>query len=197
MNENETTQKNTENKDFTANEELNENANDCSCEQDNADTLSENQNDDADKMSEDMTSQVAEWKDKYIRLAAEYENYRKRTAREKLELISKGGEDVIKSILAIIDDMERALEANEKTQDIDSIREGLTLIYKKLIQTMTQLGVSEIEAVGNELDTDLHEAIAKIPALTPEQKGKIIDVVQKGYKLKDKVVRFAKVVVGE
>jgi molecular chaperone GrpE len=197
MNDNKTACKDTENKDFAANTEQQATENGCECGQESTDTLTDKQDNDADNVSEDLTSQVAEWKDKYIRLAAEYENYRKRTSREKLELISKGGEDVIKSILAIVDDMERAIDANEKTEDINSIREGLVLIYKKLMQTMTQQGVTEIEAIGNELDTDLHEAIAKIPAFEPSQKGKIIDVVQKGYKLKDKVVRFAKVVVGE
>ena len=197
MSENNKADKGAENKDFNAEVEQNEKEMAVGGESAAADNVADEVAADADNVAEQLTDQVAEWKDKYIRLAAEYENYRKRTSREKLELISKGGEDVIKAILAIVDDMERALDANEKTEDINSIREGLVLIYKKMMQTMTQLGVSEIEAVGNELDTDLHEAIAKIPAFEPAQKGKIIDVVQKGYKLKDKVVRFSKVVVGE
>lgn len=142
-------------------------------------------------------AEAAQWKDKYLRLSAEFDNYRKRTLKEKMDLIAAGGEDVIKSILGIVDDLDRALLAVENAKDVESLREGVRLIAQKLDGTLKSRGVSEIEAIGLPLDTDLHEAVAKIPVQEEAKKGKIIDVVQKGYKLKDKVVRYAKVVVGE
>lgn len=161
-----------------------------------ADNMSE-ENSDQDAKSSDMTDEASEWKDKYLRLVAEFDNYRKRTLREKMDLIASGGEDVIKSLLAIMDDIDRALDAMTKSDDIEAIRQGIVLIHQKLIDTLHAKGVEEISAIGQELDTDLHEAVAKFPVAEEEKKGKVIDVVQKGYKLKDKVVRFAKVVVGE
>ena len=137
-----------------------------------------------------------QWQDKYLRLVAEFDNYRKRTDKEKKGLIALGGEDVIKSLLGVMDDIDRALVAMSQTDDIESVRKGIELIHQKLLDTLHGKGVQEIEAVGNEFDTDLHEAVAKLP-VEDDKKGKIIDVVQKGYKLKDKVVRYAKVVVGE
>lgn len=161
-----------------------------------ADNMSE-ENPDQDAKSSDMADEASEWKDKYLRLVAEFDNYRKRTLREKMDLIASGGEDVIKSLLAIMDDIDRALDAMTKSDDIEAIRQGIVLIHQKLIDTLHAKGVEEISAIGQELDTDLHEAVAKFPVAEEEKKGKVIDVVQKGYKLKDKVVRFAKVVVGE
>ena len=149
-----------------------------------------------DDTSARMAAAESEWQDKYLRLVAEFDNYRKRTLREKMDLIASGGEDVIKSLLTVMDDIDRALDAMSKSSDIDSIRQGIVLIHQKLLETLHAKGVEEITAIGKELDTDLHEAVAKFP-VSDEKKGKIIDVVQKGYKLKDKVVRFAKVVVGE
>ena len=149
-----------------------------------------------EKELEDAQAVIEEQKDKYLRLSAEFDNYRKRTLREKMDLIASGGEDVIKSLLTVMDDIDRALDAMSKSSDIDSIRQGIVLIHQKLLETLHAKGVEEITAIGKELDTDLHEAVAKFP-VSDEKKGKIIDVVQKGYKLKDKVVRFAKVVVGE
>ena len=143
-----------------------------------------------------VAAEVAEWKDKYLRLQAEFDNYRKRTLKEKMDLVAAGGEDVIKEMLCVVDDMERAQASMAASDNIDSIREGVELIARKLSEVMRAKGVSEIEAVGLPLDTDLHEAIAKFP-VEDERKGLIIDVVQKGYKLKDKVIRYAKVVVGE
>ena len=147
--------------------------------------------------SEEWKSQAEEWKDKYMRLSAEFDNYRKRTLKEKMELITSGGEDIIKAILTVVDDMDRAVASLEVSTDAESVRKGVELISQKLGDTLRSKGVSEIEALGEELDTDLHEAVAKIPAPDQTQKGKILDVVQKGYKLKDKVIRYAKVVVGE
>ncbi|MBO5759493.1 MAG: nucleotide exchange factor GrpE [Rikenellaceae bacterium] len=142
-------------------------------------------------------AEAAGWKDKYIRLQAEFDNYRKRTLKEKMELVATGGEDVIKSLLGVMDDLERALNAVRTATDVDALRAGVEMIDGKFREVLRGKGVEEIDAMGKEFDVDLHEAIAKIPAPTPEAKGKIVDVVQKGYKLKDKVVRYAKVVVGE
>ncbi|MBO7197839.1 MAG: nucleotide exchange factor GrpE [Tidjanibacter sp.] len=158
----------------------------------------------ADKVAEGEVAESAktanaeaeEWKDKYLRLSAEFDNYRKRTLREKMELIESGGEDVIKAMLAVADDFDRALGAMQTATDVASVREGVELIHLKMKETLKGRGVSEIEAIGLPLDTDLHEAVAKFPA-GDDKKGLIIDVVQKGYKLKEKVIRYAKVVVGE
>lgn len=147
--------------------------------------------------SEKMAAEIAEWRDKYVRLSAEFDNYRKRTLKEKMDLMSSAGEDVIKSLLPVMDDLERALAATEKASDVAAVREGVVLISNKLRDTLRGRGLAEIEAVGQELDTDFHEAVAKIPAQDETQKGRIIDVVQKGYKLNDKVIRHSKVVVGE
>ena len=164
------------------------------------------QTEEADKVAEECVTEsdkttprnneAEEWKDKYIRLSAEFDNYRKRTLREKMELIESGGEDVIKSMLSVMDDFDRALSAMQSATDVASVREGVELISQKMRDALKAKGVSEIAAKGEVLDTDLHEAVAKFPA-GEEQKGKVIDVVQKGYKLKEKVVRYAKVVVGE
>lgn len=147
--------------------------------------------------SVNLAEEAAKWQDKYIRLSAEFDNFRKRTLKEKMDLIETAGEDVLKSVLVILDDMERAVEANKKAEDIDIVRTGIELIQKKLADMLRAKGVKEIEAMGGDLDTDLHEAIAKFPIEEESKKGKIIDVVEKGYKLKDKVIRYSKVVVGE
>lgn len=151
------------------------------------------ENDNCAKLAEE----VAKWQDKYVRLSAEFDNFRKRTLKEKMELIETASEDVLKSILIIMDDMDRAIEANKKAEDIAVIRTGSELIHKKLYDLLNNKGVREINAIDCELNTDLHEAIAKFPVEDEAKKGKIIDVVEKGYKLKDKVIRYAKVVVGE
>lgn len=142
------------------------------------------------------SAEADEWKDKYMRQSAEFDNYRKRTLREKMELIASGGEDVIKSLLPVMDDIERAVAAVEKSDDAASMREGVQLIAQKLGEALEARGATEIECKGAEFDVDLHEAVAKMPA-GEEMRGRIIDVVQKGYRFKDKVIRYAKVVVGE
>ena len=145
----------------------------------------------------ELKEQLASLQDKYLRQIAEFDNYRKRTLKEKMELVATGCEDVIKAMLTVMDDIDRALAAMETAKDVASVRQGVLLIHQKLMDTLRSRGVEEIEALGRELDTDLHEAVAKVPVEEKAKKGKIIDVVQKGYKLKDKVTRFAKVVVGE
>jgi molecular chaperone GrpE len=144
-----------------------------------------------------LKAELDDQKDKYLRLAAEFDNYRKRTMKEKSELILNGGKKVLESILPIVDDFERALANMEKATDVNAVKEGVELIYNKFNATLGQNGVKKIEAIGQPLDTDRHEAIAVIPAPAEEQKGKIIDCVQAGYTLNDTVLRHAKVVVGE
>lgn len=136
-------------------------------------------------------------KDKYLRLSAEFDNYRKRTMKEKAELVLNGGEKSITSILPVVDDLERALKNMETAQDVEAVRSGVELIYNKFMSVLGQNGVKVIETKDQLLNTDFHEAIAVIPAPTEEQKGKILDCVQTGYTLNDKVIRHAKVVVGE
>ncbi len=140
---------------------------------------------------------AAEWKDKYMRLSAEFDNYRKRTLKEKMDLIAAGGEDVIKPLLGVMDDFDRAVDAMERAVDVESVKQGVLLIRQKFIDTLKSKGVSAIEAKGEALDTDLHDAVAQFPVDDQAMKGRIVDVVQKGYRLKDKVIRHSKVVVGE
>lgn len=140
---------------------------------------------------------IEEQKDKYLRLSAEFDNYRKRTMKEKAELILNGGEKSISSILPVVDDFERALKNMGTATDVAAVREGVELIYNKFMTVLGQNGVKVIETKEKPLDTDFHEAIAVIPAPTEELKGKILDCVQTGYLLNDKVIRHAKVVVGE
>jgi len=150
-----------------------------------------------EKELEDAQTVIEEQKDKYLRLSAEFDNYRKRTMKEKAELILNGGEKSISSILPVIDDFERAIKTMETAKDVKAVKEGVELIYNKFMAVMAQNGVKVIETKDQPLDTDYHEAIAVIPAPSEEQKGKILDCVQTGYTLNDKVIRHAKVVVGE
>jgi len=140
---------------------------------------------------------LEELNDKYIRLAAEYDNYRRRTLKEKMELAKSAGEDILVNILPVMDDFERGLESIDKAKEVDAIKEGVYLIYNKFKEFLKQRGVKAIEAKEREFDTDLHEAVTKIPAPEEELKGKVVDVIEKGYLLNDKVIRYAKVVIGE
>lgn len=136
-----------------------------------------------------------DWKDKYTRLSAEFDNFRKRTYKEKQDLAAYGSREVILAILPVLDDMDRAVDALEKSDNIDSAREGMKLIRQRLIETLKQQGVCEIVSNDADFDTDLHEAVTRFPS--EDKKGKVIDTIQKGYKLRDKVIRFCKVVVGD
>ena len=142
-------------------------------------------------------AKIAELQDRYLRQAAEFDNYRKRTMKEKADLIKSAAEKVIVAELPIVDDMDRALDNMEKGMDADACIEGFKLIAQKFKNTLTQQGLEKIETEGQDFDTDYHEAIALIPAPTEELKGKILDCVQAGYKLGDKVIRHAKVAVGQ
>jgi molecular chaperone GrpE len=136
-------------------------------------------------------------KDKNLRLMAEFDNYRKRTLKERTELLKTAGEKILVDMLPLIDDFERAIAAMESSEDINAVKEGIDLIYHKFISFLERNGVKEISTENEDFDTDLHEAVTTFPAPNEDMKGKIIDCVTKGYKLGDKVIRFPKVVVGE
>ena len=146
---------------------------------------------------EEAQQQIDELKDKYLRSVAEFDNYRKRTLKEKAELILNGSEKAIAAVLPILDDMERAIANGEKTEDLNVLREGMSLIYTKFQKVLESIGVKEIETTDADFDTDVHEAIAMVPGMGDDKKGKVLDCVQKGYKLNDKVIRHAKVAVGQ
>jgi molecular chaperone GrpE len=170
------------------------------CESSSCANMAENEPEDAPetvKMAEaSEANEAIEWRDKYLRLSAEFDNYRKRTLREKMELVSGGGSDVVKALLPVLDDFDRAFGALEKSGESNPWCEGVVLISNKLRDILRSKGVVEIEAVGAVLDTDLHEAVVQVPASKSES-GKVVDVVQKGYMMNDKVIRHAKVVVGQ
>ena len=143
-----------------------------------------------------LTEEAAAWKDRYLRLQAEFDNYRKRTLREKMELVETGGKEVLLAMLPVRDDVQRAVAAMEKSDDLEALRSGVRLIDQKFTEALKQRGVTEIEVVGSPFDEEVAEAVARFAA-GEEQKGNVIDVVQTGYRLGERVLRFAKVVVGE
>ena len=146
---------------------------------------------------EKLQAELAEVKNQLLYKAAEFENYRKRTLKERAELILNGGEKVLTAILPVVDDMERAIENGQKTDDPQVLREGMELIYQKFVKTLESQGVTKIETKDADFDTDLHEAVAMVPGMGDDKKGKVIDCLQEGYKLNDKVIRHAKVAVGQ
>ncbi|WP_462317767.1 nucleotide exchange factor GrpE [Marinilabilia sp.] len=144
-----------------------------------------------------LKRQLEDLNDKHLRLIAEYDNFRKRTLREKMELSKNAGESILLNVLPVIDDFDRARGHLGEASDLNAVKEGIDLIYNKFQEFLKQQGVSEIETEEQEFDSEVHEAVTKIPAPSEEMKGKIIDCIQKGYKLNDKVIRYPKVVVGE
>ncbi len=144
-----------------------------------------------------LQAELDEMKDKYLRQAAEFDNFRRRTAKEKVELIATAGKDVIGSLLEVLDDSERAEKQLQNAQDIKALKEGFTLVFNKLRNTLQSRGLKPMESIGKDFDPDMHEAITEIPAPSEEMQGKVIDEVEKGYYLNDKIIRFAKVVVGK
>lgn len=165
-------------------------------DEEKATEASEPESAESDALKE-MEKKLEEQHDKYLRLSAEFDNYRKRTLKEKAELILNGSEKSILSILPIVDDLERALKNMDNGTDVEAVCKGVELIYNKFISVLGQNGVKVIETKDKSLDTDYHEAIAVVPAPEEDKKGKILDCVQTGYTLNDKVIRHAKVVVGE
>jgi len=175
--------------------EITENIGEKEAEKENNEELK--QEDDVQKIKQDYEMQVLELKDKYIRLSAEFDNYRKRTLKEKIELSKYAGEDLLKSLLPVVDDFERGIKNLEQASDMNAVKEGIFLIYNKFKDFIQQKGLKEIDAQNSDFNTDFHEAITKIPVEDKAMSGKIVDVVQKGYVMDEKVIRFAKVVVGE
>ena len=197
------TEKKVTNQDVSQEQELNQTAENGAQENTSYDNMAEAEQTATDTMTDEQTIEeptaeevIAVWRDKYMRLQAEFDNYRKRTLREKMDLVASGGSDVIKSMLSVLDDMYRAVAASEKSDDIAALREGEKLVLQKFEEALRQKNVTEIEALDKEFDPDFHEAVARFAA-GEDKKGKVIDVVQRGYMLGDKVLRYAKVVVGE
>ncbi|PRY21384.1 molecular chaperone GrpE [Spirosoma oryzae] len=150
----------------------------------------------AGSATDKTTSELAELKDKYLRLYADFENFRRRTAKEKLDMINSANEGLLKSLIPVIDDFERAKQSMDSTDDITAVKEGVDLIYTKFTKTLESKGLKPMVSKGEPFDADLHESITQFPAPSPDLKGKVIDEVEKGYYLNDKVIRFAKVIVG-
>ena len=202
------TDKNIKDQDVTEQQGFNEADGSSSCEGASCANMADDQQQATDTMTEESSAEeqsvaeptaeeiIAVWRDKYMRLQAEFDNYRKRTLREKMDLVASGGADVIKSMLSVLDDMHRAVAASEKSDDIAALREGEKLVLQKFEDALRQKNVTEIEVQDKDFDPDFHEAVARFAA-GEDKKGKIIDVVQRGYMLGDKVLRYAKVVVGE
>jgi len=145
---------------------------------------------------EKLRAELKEANDKYLRLYAEFDNYKRRTTKERIELLQSAGKDVLVSLLPIADDFDRAIKYMNTSSDIEAVKEGIVLVSSKFKSTLTQKGVKEMESIGTTFDADLHEAITNVPAPSEDMKGKVIDEVEKGYFLNEKVIRFAKVVVG-
>lgn len=175
--------------DNTKPEDMNKN------EQEITDTNTEKGENTSVSEADQLKQQVAELNDKYLRLYSDFDNFRKRTIKEKSDLIKTASEDALKAILPVIDDLERAIKANESISDIDAIKEGIHLIYNKIKHNTQQKGLVALESLGLDFSEETMEAITNIPAADPGQKGKVIDEIEKGYKLGDKVIRYAKVVI--
>lgn len=143
-----------------------------------------------------LKAEVTEANNKFLRLYAEFDNYKRRTSRERIELLQTAGKDVLVSLLPVLDDFERAMKSMETATDVDAVKEGVELIQNKLKSTLTNQGLKEMESLGEPFDADLHDAITNVPAPSEDLKGKVIDELEKGYYLNDKVIRFAKVIVG-
>ncbi|WP_278670682.1 nucleotide exchange factor GrpE [Leyella stercorea] len=171
---------------------------------DNAEDTSANTDNSAEEKTTELTveeqleaakKEVEQYKDKYLRAVAEFDNYRKRTLKEKAELLLNGSEKAVCAFLPILDDFERAIA--DKTEDVNAIKEGVQIIFNKFNKTLESLGVRKIETEGKDFDVDFHEAVAMVPGMGDDKKGKVIDCVQTGYQLNDKVIRHAKVAVGQ
>lgn len=150
-----------------------------------------------EKKEETPEEKIAELNNRYLRLYSEFDNYRKRTAKEKLDIISTANAGIMKDILGTVDDFKRAIQANEKVEDVAALKDGFELIFNKFYKTLESKGLKAIEAKGEPFNADLHEAITNIPAPTEDLKGKVVDVIEEGYMLGEKIIRFPKVVVGQ
>lgn len=177
----------------------NQTSEDSRTEQSGEEHVGSDQNEKTEKEdeTEGFEAKYKEVNDKYLRLYSDFENFRRRSAKERLELVNTAGADILKSILPVIDDFERALNADKENKDAETIKEGITLVYQKLMKSLKEKGLKEMKNMGEIFDAEREEAIAKIPAPKKKLKGKVVDVVEKGYYLNDKILRHAKVVVGE
>ncbi|MFH1321244.1 MAG: nucleotide exchange factor GrpE [Bacteroidota bacterium] len=156
----------------------------------------EAEEDKKEDIPDDQQSKYNELNDRYLRLYSEFDNYKRRTTKERIELYKSAGEDIVIALLPVIDDFERALKSNEETNDVGIIKEGVKLVYSKMINILAQKGLGNMDSMKKKFDTDLHEAITKIPAPSRKLRGKVVDVIEKGYLFNNKVIRYAKVVVG-
>ena len=192
-----------EEKDMNINEEeqLNKETTETTESQESQEAPESQENNDAPSEEKDpleaAQEEIEQLKDKFLRSVAEFDNYRKRTLKERSDLIHNAGENVIKAVLPVIDDMERAIENGAKTDDPDVLREGMSLIHQKFMKILESQGVSTIDTDNADFDTDIHDAVAMVPGMGDDKKGKVIDCLLKGYKLNDKVIRHAKVAVGQ
>ncbi len=191
---NEEVQKETENQD---NVELNKETAAEQVESNTAATNATETNQDPALVTAELQAKADEANDKYLRLYSEFDNFRKRTAKERLDLIATAGQDVFKIIIPLLDDFERAIKVNETTEDLLAVKEGFKQIYNKTLSSASSKGLEAVISIGSTFDADLHEAITNIPAPTEDLKGKVVDEVEKAYKLNGKVIRFAKVIVGQ
>ncbi|MBK8144932.1 MAG: nucleotide exchange factor GrpE [Bacteroidetes bacterium] len=181
----------------TANEELQSGMTENQADDNMTEKTGPNENLTEESELEKWQQQVAEWKDKYIRLVAEFDNYKKRSFKEKMETIQTAGKDVMMSLLDVLDDSERAEKQMATATDIHAIKEGMQLVFNKLKHTLTQKGLKSFESIGEPFDVEKHEAVTEIPAPSKKQEGKVLDELQKGYLLNDKLIRHAKVVIGK
>lgn len=181
----------------TANEELQPELSDTQANDNMTEEVGSSENLSEESELEKWQQQVAEWKDKYIRLVAEFDNYKKRSFKEKMETIQTAGKDVMMSLLDVLDDSERAEKQMATASDIQAIREGMQLVFNKLKHTLNQKGLKSFESIGEPFDVEKHEAVTEIPAPSKKQEGKVLDELQKGYLLNDKLIRHAKVVIGK
>ncbi len=155
------------------------------------------ENQEAPNELETLKNQLAEQKDKYLRLFADFDNYKKRTAKERLDLLNTAGKDIVLSVIPVIDDFERAINVADKATEVDSVKEGMILIKNKMFSVLEQRGLKAMESIGEPFDAEMHEAITEIPAPSDDLKGKVVDQVEKGYTMNGKIIRYAKVVVGK
>ncbi|MEJ7778171.1 MAG: nucleotide exchange factor GrpE [Daejeonella sp.] len=162
----------------------------------NTDETSSETKQDALSQEDKLKAEAAEWQNKHLRLYAEFDNFKRRTSKERLELLQIAGKDVIVDLLPVLDDFERAQKSMETATDIEAVKEGVKLVHQKLKNILVQKGLKEMETKGTEFNPDVHEGITNIPAPTDDLKGKIVDELEKGYYLNDKVIRFAKVIIG-
>lgn len=163
---------------------------------DNAQAKDADSSDNMVSEEEKLRAEVADWQNKHLRLYAEFDNFKRRTSKERLELLQIAGKDVIVDLLPVLDDFERAQKSMETATDIEAVKEGVKLVHHKLKNTLANKGLKEMDAIGKEFDADVHEGITNIPAPSDDLKGKVIDELEKGYYLNDKVIRFAKVIIG-